>query len=147
MISYTHVFLVYGFRQQADDDDDDKHESEQNHAEVQVVDVLDDSRPRVVGLGATWHRRIRRFPCKPGYADRQTDHETPECALYNVRHEIRINASQSTRQPILHAYRCFLAARETAVGMPCRRQLLKLRKAERSRFIEHSTVRRLWRFV
>jgi len=46
------VFVGDRFSEQTDDDDDREHDAEENQSEVQVVDVLDDRRTRIVGLRA-----------------------------------------------------------------------------------------------
>ncbi len=77
----THMFVIDWFCEKRDDNCGDDDDSEEDAAEVQVVDVLDDGWPLVFVLLAARDRRVGKLPDESDQSDHQPDHETPERSL------------------------------------------------------------------
>ena len=76
------MFVVDRLGKQADDDSSDGDDSKQQHAEVQIMNVLDDRWSSVLRFLAALYRRVGALPRKPRYTNHQANHQTPERTLH-----------------------------------------------------------------
>lgn len=73
--------IINGRCEQTDNSAGDNDNTEENDAEVKVVDFGDDWRFGILPRRSTRECWVSILPCEPGEADDKSDHQTPEGSL------------------------------------------------------------------